>query len=228
MNSIISSILFWFEKLTPQKNYKEIKSCTPPAGGWLDYKLNQEELDYVWKCVNRKSYIDYRENLAGNITSSRLLIDENNYFYENVLKPLLKVYSDQFGIPNSTLPISGRFPFHLREWWVNYQYQNEFNPLHDHSGVYSFVIWLKIPTNHAEQNVGNESNRKCKGSFSFQYTGILGDMRTYWYNLSKEDEGTLLLFPSKLSHQVYPFYDCDEDRISVSGNIFLDGYNPLE
>ena len=50
----------------------------------------------------------------------------------------------------------------------------------------------------------------------------MGEPRTYNYELSKKDEGMMLLFPSKLRHQVYPFYDCDEDRISVSGNITLD------
>ena len=41
------------------------------------------------------------------------------------------------------------------------------------------------------------------------------------YHLSSEDEGTMLLFPAQLNHQVYPFFDCNEDRISVSGNIAL-------
>ena len=32
----------------------------------------------------------------------------------------------------------------------------------------------------------------------------------------------MLFFPAKLMHTVYPFYDCDEERISISGNIKLD------
>ena len=35
-------------------------------------------------------------------------------------------------------------------------------------------------------------------------------------------EGTILFFPSQLQHTVYPFYNCEEDRISISGNI---GFN---
>ena len=35
--------------------------------------------------------------------------------------------------------------FELNNFWVNYQKQYEFNPLHDHSGIYSFVIFVKIP-----------------------------------------------------------------------------------
>jgi hypothetical protein len=32
-------------------------------------------------------------------------------------------------------------------------------------------------------------------------------------------ENTLLLFPAKLTHAVYPFYSSDDYRISVSGNV---------
>ena len=39
-----------------------------------------------------------------------------------------------------------------RELVVQFLFQNEFNPMHDHTGTYSFVIWLKIPTNFKEQS----------------------------------------------------------------------------
>ena len=39
--------------------------------------------------------------------------------------------------------------------------------------------------------------------------------------MSKEMEGTILFFPSELKHTVYPFYNCEEDRISISGNIAI-------
>ena len=47
-------------------------------------------------------------------------------------------------------------------------------------------------------------------------------MKYHSYGLSKGDEGNMLFFPSELHHQVYPFYNCDKTRISISGNIFLD------
>jgi len=28
-----------------------------------------------------------------------------------------------------------------------------------------------------------------------------------------------MIFPAALNHQVYPFYECDEKRVSISGNI---------
>jgi hypothetical protein len=32
----------------------------------------------------------------------------------------------------------------------------------------------------------------------------------------------MLFFPATLRHVVYPFFNCDGERISVSGNIILD------
>ena len=32
----------------------------------------------------------------------------------------------------------------------------------------------------------------------------------------------MLFFPAKLMHSVYPFYECDKERISISGNIRFD------
>ena len=107
---------------------------------------------------------------------------------------------------------------------MNYQYKTEFNPYHDHSGVYSFAIWMKIPYSWDQQNKLpqftdiKEENRKA-GNFEFEYIDTLGGVRTFGYKLSPEDEGTMLFFPAKLRHCVYPFYDTDEPRISIAGNL---------
>ena len=51
------------------------------------------------------------------------------------------------------------------------------------------------------------------------YIDILGNTQTQQYELEPEDEGRMLFFPSQLNHAVYPFFNCDEERISVSGNV---------
>ena len=119
-------------------------------------------------------------------------------------------------------PVSLKHPYHLNTWWVNYQKENEFNPLHHHNGIYSFVIWMKIPTNFEDQKklkIAFESNSNSISNFSFTYNDILGNNNVFYYPMSKEVEGTMLFFPSQLHHQVYPFYNCDDYRITISGNI---------
>ena len=60
------------------------------------------------------------------------------------------------------------------------------------------------------------------GQFQFVYRDMLGESDHYVYEQSPKMEGTMLFFPAQLEHTVYPFYDCDEDRISVAGNIMPD------
>ena len=163
--------------------------------------------------------------LAGNISGSYELMDRGDWFYTTVLLPLMKVYSRDVYNIGKIVPIVTKNPYCLNRWWVNYQKQNEFNPLHNHSGVYSFVIWMKIPYDCEKQNkkdIARNSNAPSIGTFQFSYQNILGDGDAKSYYLSPKDEGIMLFFPSRLYHMVYPFYDCDEERISVSGNITID------
>ena len=108
--------------------------------------------------------------------------------------------------------------------WVNYQKQTEFNPRHNHTGIYSFVVWMKIPTNFKDQRKFKiaESNSSMISNFVFDYKNMLGHETGSIYEMSPKMEGMMLFFPSELNHAVYPFYNCDEERISVSGNLMLD------
>ena len=58
-------------------------------------------------------------------------------------------------------------------------------------------------------------------SFQFTYINILGQHSQYYYEMNPDMEGTIVFFPAKLTHCVYPFFNCKEDRISISGNIML-------
>jgi hypothetical protein len=113
--------------------------------------------------------------------------------------------------------------FYLESFWVNFQRQHEFNPPHDHAGVYSFVIWMQIPTSYEEQRklpIAVESNADNHiSNFAFSYTNTLGRVSTFAYNMEKEAEGYMVMFPSAMLHQVFPFYENDGERISISGNI---------
>ena len=115
-----------------------------------------------------------------------------------------------------------RNSINLDSMWVNYQNKHEFNPLHKHSGVFSFVIWLKIPYEYEEQSklpFLDGTLEKRPGNFEFQFLDGYGNIGNYQYNLGKECEGRMLFFPSKLMHLVHPFFETDETRISISGNL---------
>ena len=67
------------------------------------------------------------------------------------------------------------------------------------------------------------ANANCQkiSQFNFVYTDILGNINCYEYKMNPDIEGTMLFFPSDLLHGVNPFYDCLDDRVSISGNVLL-------
>tara|TARA_B100000287_G_scaffold188711_1_gene178371 strand:+ start:579 stop:1211 length:633 start_codon:yes stop_codon:yes gene_type:complete len=202
---------------------KGIKAVVLPNVGILDKKLSDQEMDYLWKCIDSKKE-DFRSKLAGNISGSYRIMDRGNWFFNNTIRELTDAYYDNFTNLGSLAPINQSHPYYMREMWVNYQKQGEFNPLHNHTGVYSFVIWMKIPTDYDQQRklpFAKGSNSGTISNFEFSYTNILGMQCSSRVKMSPEKEGTMMFFPSDLRHQVYPFYDCDEERISISGNILL-------
>ena len=115
--------------------------------------------------------------------------------------------------------------FKMFSLWVNYQRQYEFNPIHDHSGLYSFVIFMKIPTHWKEQialPISANSNFPLASHFQFILGKENGEVMTFPIALSPDDEGRMLFFPAWLRHMVYPFYECEEERVTISGNIGFD------
>jgi len=196
----------------------------------LKCELEQKYVDFLWKCIEESAEIkkDAKSNLAGNISESIYLTDTDDYFFNNVLKEPCEQYLQQnpeIVTNRNTFTPFGINKLKLTNFWVNSQRQTEFNPVHNHGGVLSFVIWMKIPTDYKEQHeipFVKESNTPMASDFQFLYTDIMGTIKGCNLLMDEEVEGTMMVFPSSLLHQVYPFYNCDDDRISISGNMYFD------
>ena len=201
------------------------KKVIPPNLGWIQSQLDQEHLDFLWESIEKSSKKDHKSQLAGNISKSFELEDEGDYFFNEILFPHSQVYYNTYGGHPIRDHSYGDIELRLNGFWANYQYQGEFNPYHHHGGVYSFAIWMKIPTDWKEQNKlpfldGMKEEDKKASIFEFEYTDMLGSIRNYGYRLNQSLEGTILFFPAALRHTVYPFYNCDEPRISIAGNLW--------
>jgi hypothetical protein len=108
--------------------------------------------------------------------------------------------------------------------WVNLQTHYEFNPIHSHSGDFSFVYYPKNTVSYedATNNKWDMGQRgvggtELAGSLQLLY-GEVGTMNDTVFSHYPQ-EGDLIIFPSWLKHAVNPFY-CEGERVSVSGNIF--------
>jgi len=195
-----------------------------PNTGFIKSKLNKKEISRLNSYIKNKKN-KWNHKLAGNISSSYFLEDKDNWFFNNVLLSLIQQYpkEDLTAIIPSVL--TKNCSYVLNSFWVNFQKKYEFNPAHSHQGVFSFVVWLEIPSSHKKEKelkFIKESNSPNSNTFEFVYLNILGQVSAQQFHLEPEDKGTILLFPAKLNHQVYPFYLSNKHRISISGNIALD------
>ena len=203
---------------------KNLELITPRNLGWLKLKLDDKEMKFLWDMISERGK-KMNHKLAGNIDSSYEIYDKGGWFTEKVLLECGIQYEKHYGKIWSKIPITGSHPFTLSSMWVNYQKQYEFNPLHDHTGVFSFVIWMQIPTEYEDQrqlSITKDSNLPLISNFVLNYHNTLGMIAQYIYTMSKEMEGTMIFFPSQLMHCVYPFFNCNKDRISISGNLSID------
>ena len=184
----------------------------------------------LWEYISnaKENSKSHKDNLAGNLSSSLMLVDTDNYFFDNTCIPIIGKYKEIFKKStafNSQSISKNDIPYGLDRLWVNFQKQHEFNPMHNHSGVYSFVVFMKIPTDWREQHeipFVKESNSPKASAFEFVYTDIYGNISQYTYCLDSSFEGIMLFFPAEMMHMVYPFYNCEEERITISGNIVYD------
>ena len=204
----------------------QVQPQLPPNIGWVHAKLDKNHIDFLWKRIEESKKNNFKHTLAGNISQSFEIEDTEDYFLKEVLSKLVVEYRRGFGkdpIRNQNLNDNS---LKLNGFWANYQYQNEFNPYHHHGGVYSFAIWLKIPYHWKEQNQlpfldGMKDDDKKAAIFDFEYTDSLGGIRNYGYRLDPSREGEMLFFPAALRHTVYPFYNTEEPRVSVAGNLWF-------
>jgi hypothetical protein len=112
--------------------------------------------------------------------------------------------------------------FKIDAMWININQKGNYNACHDHRGMFSFVIWVKIPYELKDElNLYSKSAEPAASVFSFHYLDILGMMKVLTLPIDKSWEWKMILFPSKLNHSVNPFFTSNELRISVAGNVCI-------
>jgi len=174
--------------------------------------------------INKKHTEKANHDLAGNI-QNEFLIPEGKPIIWPLIDKCIQAHFDKF--PTYYARISGmhksdEFHLELHSLWVNYQKKYEFNPVHIHDGLFSFVIWHKVPYHMKDEKARFPHMKESEiraGHFVFLMPNELGHVSSHTIPADNEWEGKMALFPASLNHQVYPFYTSDEYRISISGNI---------
>ena len=164
---------------------------------------------------------DARQRLVGNIDQQRFapynpqkftkFLDPHivNYMEEknnrhNNIKDICNDKLVQWDAKKSTIKYNlGQGP------WVNFQKKGEFNPIHNHGGIISAVIFIKIPKELKDERDSSTYTAKASGCLEFLYMGQ--------HIVVKPKEAMMFLFPAYLQHAVYPYHS-DVERVSMSFN----------
>jgi hypothetical protein len=176
------------------------------------------EIQTSWNANN------FGEKLAGRIKKQYVL--ENVEYLNNFVLSLSETYCYHLNeIGKLQYYTTNGFKLKCGTPWINFQAPTEYNPLHNHSGLFSWVIWLKIPFERKKEqehfpNINQQS--VLNGCFEFVYPSVTGGVSTHIMDLDTSYEGRIIIFPSTMKHQVYPFYTTDDYRISISGNVYID------
>lgn len=204
---------------------------TFPNKGYLTVRYSEEEINPIKQEILKiqenffaENLISHNKNLAGNLVKEFKLTECKDYV-EKLILPHVYNYQNEFNISEMVTVNTKECPVVLDTLWVNFQEKYEFNPIHNHSGILSFVIWITIPYDietEKSQGPGRKSNMNVPGHFFFSYTNSLGVSCQENIPADKTFENHMFLFPSALRHGVYPFYTSDEYRISISGNFKFD------
>ena len=172
------------------------------------------------------------KHLAGRIASERRIYKEDmiKYGVSDFMEGCLKTYAFESAKANGFIKEGVQMQASINSAWVVSQYENEYNPLHNHTGCdISGVLYLKMPNVKGRRQKFLPKVKEGKpdndGNITFVYNSASqrhGDALENGVAEVEPKDGMMLLFPSYLLHTVYPFLGEEERRcIAFNGQYNL-------
>jgi len=198
----------------------------------LNTMMPKDLFDKLKEIVSEKQQ-PYNNQLAGNIVREEGIM-KHGLIFQDYLSNMIQMYepftTDYIPqILKRRIQRKGdKVKIELKDMWVNHMKQYEFNPIHQHEGCFSFIIFVKVPFKSEEMHKiapGVHSNLNTAGAVTFFHQGSNKTDEFFTEEALFPDErweGRCLIFPASLFHSVNPFYGTEETRITVSGNIFIE------
>ena len=109
--------------------------------------------------------------------------------------------------------------FKMLSSWIVRQFENEYNPIHWHTGHISGVGYLKMP-----KSLGKPLQKSKVQNPNGQIALVHGNKMFLSDPVIKfkPEVGNFYLFPNYMMHTVYPFSNSKEERRSISFNARID------
>jgi len=197
--------------------------------GYALHRFSDEELQPIWNEINEIINDDtgihkMNDELVGNLLYEYELTKTYDHI-QNLITPCIWEYNNIFNYPNNLEVLKEAKMLKLDRPWVNIMQKHEYNPIHNHSGVMSFVIWMKVPYTMEEEKAAKPyvpKHSNIAGHFALHYVDTLGYIKTETIPVDSSYNGVMCLFPASMHHSVFPYYSSDDYRVTVAGNFIFD------
>ena len=171
------------------------------------------------KIIDDKKSESHGQNLAGAIEKELRIYksDMNEFGVEQMIESCVRSYVIHCAKMHQMFHETWTYESHLNSAWVVSQYENEYNPLHNHTGCdISGVIYLKTPDVKGRRNIESKKGRPDNDSdITFVHSAIGNrnfDVLEKGIITMTPHPGQMVMFPSYLLHTVYPFIGKEERR----------------
>jgi hypothetical protein len=181
-------------------------------------KIVEELNNYVDKIVTnneKEKELDYGQYLVGDVTQEFKL--EKDILEKSGWLNFIAQSASKWIELQTEKKIK---KFQLIESWIVRQFENEYNPVHWHSGHLSGAGFLKVPN-----NLGSFIQKKDVKDYPGGMLELIHGSKAFLSNAKfriKPEIGDFYFFPNYLMHTVYPFKDTKEERRSISFNAKID------
>ena len=196
----------------------------------LPDKLSKELIQLTDLITEDKDRESNNESLAGEIEDEWIIdpiLLTNISFKDNIIqlrreyfkRTMYNYHIEDNAIPRFLVVFKNVLDnIEIVSSWFNNQKDTEYNPTHNHGGILSGVLYLKIP-----EYLSSKKMEGSDGSITFigNDTAAEGMISNSILTISPK-VGDIFLFSSVLKHQVYPFRSVDGKGIRRSMSFNLD------
>jgi hypothetical protein len=198
---------------TPKKDMELFAPFGPTMGY---YRMPDDVVDELNDKMSTR-LDDYSDQLVGKVSEELAFDDEIKLIAQKSLGQFVGKYQNYTEYRNSmgakTLDTeNNNYALQVVSGWFVRQFENEYNPLHIHTGSrLSCVGYLKLPEGIEEEwEEDYKDHHPSNGHIQFASGTPSGYTCTNF--IIKPQVGDFYIFPSQLFHCVYPFYTKGERR----------------
>ena len=171
------------------------------------------------KIIDDKKSESHGQSLAGVIDKELKVYksDMDEFGVDHMLESIVRSYVIHCAKMHNYFKEDWFYESFINSAWVVSQYENEYNPLHNHTGCdISGVIYLKMPDTKGRRNIESKKGKDDNdGDITFVHSAMgqrNHDILEKGIFTLTPQVGQMVLFPSYLLHTVYPFIGKEERR----------------